>query len=329
MSSTSASDAVTVLPKTQVEWRKALDNLPSTPEKIPAFFFGHGSPMLAFPEREAERMGDVMKSNGPKGALANFLKDFGPTLLSKYKPKGIVVFSAHWETLGERLVTDYGDENPLLMDYFGFQPALYQLKFKSRGDSALSQRVVQLFKDVSVIEASLTYHAFLDLPGLTEHRTGRICPGLDHGVFVPFRLMFGEEFTEIPIVEVSMDGTLDPQKEWALGEVVAPLRREGILVLSGGLLVHNLRDMSSFSEVHANSLVKQFNQAILDAITIADPAVRKQALLDLTKHKGFRAAHPRADHFVPLYIGAGAGGNDANVRVLSAIYGAPTFAFDV
>lgn len=49
-------------------------------------------------------------------------------------------------------------------------------------------------------------------------------PGLDHGVFVPFRLMFGEEFTEIPIVEVSMDSSLDPQKEWALGEVVAPLR---------------------------------------------------------------------------------------------------------
>ncbi|OSD01661.1 Extradiol aromatic ring-opening dioxygenase [Trametes coccinea BRFM310] len=324
MSSTSASDAVTVLPKTQVEWRKALDNLPSTPEKIPAFFFGHGSPMLAFPEREAERMGDVMKSNGPKGALANFLKDFGPTLLSKYKPKGIVVFSAHWETLGERLVTDYGDENPLLMDYFGFQPALYQLKFKSRGDSALSQRVVQLFKDAGYVARTTNTSE----PRGQDGR-GFAGPGLDHGVFVPFRLMFGEEFTEIPIVEVSMDGTLDPQKEWALGEVVAPLRREGILVLSGGLLVHNLRDMSSFSEVHANSLVKQFNQAILDAITIADPAVRKQALLDLTKHKGFRAAHPRADHFVPLYIGAGAGGNDANVRVLSAIYGAPTFAFDV
>ena len=59
--------------------------------------------MLAFPERDAERMGEVMASNGPKGPLATFLKDFGPALLSKYKPKGIVVFSAHWETLGERL----------------------------------------------------------------------------------------------------------------------------------------------------------------------------------------------------------------------------------
>lgn len=51
-------------------------------------------------------------------------------------------------------------------------------------------------------------------------------------------------------------------------------------------------------------------------------------MLKLVKHPGFRAAHPRADHFIPLYIGAGAGGANADVKVLSAIYGAPTVAFD-
>ena len=49
-------------------------------------------------------------------------------------------------------------------------------------------------------------------------------PGLDHGVFVPFRIMFGEEFLDIPIVEVSMDGSLDPEKEWAIGRAVKALR---------------------------------------------------------------------------------------------------------
>ena len=48
-------------------------------------------------------MAEVMKHMGPTGPLATFLKDFGPALLSKYKPKGIVVFSAHWDTSGERL----------------------------------------------------------------------------------------------------------------------------------------------------------------------------------------------------------------------------------
>lgn len=46
-------------------------------------------------------------------------------------------------------MTDYGDLNPLLYDYYGFQPAMYKLKFGSRGDHALSERVVQLYKEVS------------------------------------------------------------------------------------------------------------------------------------------------------------------------------------
>lgn len=45
-------------------------------------------------------------------------------------------------------VTDYGSENPLLYDYYGFDREFYELKFKSRGDSALSNRVVSLFKEV-------------------------------------------------------------------------------------------------------------------------------------------------------------------------------------
>jgi 4,5-DOPA dioxygenase extradiol len=84
----------------QEEWRKALEELPSTPDKIPAFFFAHGSPMLAFPQ--GRQNDPMMDYQGPAGSLASFLKDFGPALLEKYDPKGIVVFSAHWETLGER-----------------------------------------------------------------------------------------------------------------------------------------------------------------------------------------------------------------------------------
>lgn len=90
---------------TQEEWRKALDSLPSTPKKIPVFFFAHGSPLLALPEPEASSgaYGSTGVYAGPAGPLATFLKDFGPALLRKYKPKGIVVYSAHWETSGDRL----------------------------------------------------------------------------------------------------------------------------------------------------------------------------------------------------------------------------------
>jgi hypothetical protein len=49
-------------------------------------------------------------------------------------------------------------------------------------------------------------------------------PGLDHGVFVPFILMFGDRFVDVPIVQVTIDGSLNPNKEWALGKALDNLR---------------------------------------------------------------------------------------------------------
>ena len=116
-------------------------------------------------------------------------------------------------------VTDYGDDQPLLMDYFGFHPALYKLKFSSSGDSSLSQRVVAAFKEAG-IRARTT--------PATESRgqdgRGFMGPGLDHGVFVPFRIMFGHEFKSIPIVQASIDSSLSPEINWAVGKAVSKLR---------------------------------------------------------------------------------------------------------
>lgn len=36
--------------------------------------------------------------------------------------------------------------------------------------------------------------------------------------------MFGEVFTDVPIIEVSMDGSLDPAKNWELGKAITKLR---------------------------------------------------------------------------------------------------------
>ena len=98
------SPMATILPTQRSDWNAALNALPSTPEHIPSFFFGHGSPMLAMPDKSGGGfMNKVLEYAGPKGPLATFLQDFGPVLIEKYKPKGIVVFSAHWETYGTRL----------------------------------------------------------------------------------------------------------------------------------------------------------------------------------------------------------------------------------
>ncbi|KAJ8519891.1 hypothetical protein ONZ45_g3208 [Pleurotus djamor] len=305
-------------------WAAALDSLPSTPHLIPSFFFSHGSPVLAMPSSNGNstsgpRSG-LMSYQGADGPLASFLKDFGPALLKKYQPKGIVVF-----------ITDYGAENPLLMDYYGFQPELYQLKFKSRGDKTLANRVVDLFK-----EAGLPARTTSTLEPRGEDGRGYSGPGLDHGVFVPFRIMFGEEFTDVPIVQASINSNMKPEDNWKIGAAVQKLRQEGILVLSGGLVIHNLRDFSSFSPDTASAAHKSFDEAIHKAISTADSSERQKALYNLVKHPGFRAAHPREDHFVPLYVAAGAGSGDpasgipkGDVKTLVDLYGIPTFAFGV
>lgn len=56
------------------------------------------------------------------------------------------------------------------------------------------------------------------------------------------------------------------------------------------------------------------------------PEARMKALIALTEHRGFQDAHPRAEHFIPLYVAAGAG-EDGSARIVNALYGAPTVAF--
>ncbi|KAF7363922.1 4,5-DOPA dioxygenase extradiol-like protein [Mycena sanguinolenta] len=207
------------------------------------------------------------------------------------------------------------------MDYYGFPPDLYELKFKSRGDSALANRIVELCKEAG-------QSARLSPISETRGSDGRgyRSPGLDHGVFVPFRLMFGNELTSIPIVQVSVDSSLSPATNWALGKAVTRLRSEGILVLSGRLLIHNQRDWVSFSPLTAKSEHKAFDEAIVASVRVKGTEERKKAMVELTQHHGFRAPHPREEHFVPLYVAAGAG-EDGEMRVVADLHGCETFAF--
>ncbi|KAJ7646898.1 Extradiol ring-cleavage dioxygenase, class III enzyme, subunit B, partial [Roridomyces roridus] len=151
-------------------------------------------------------------------------------------------------------------------------------------------------------------------------------PGLDHGVFIPFRIMFGNVFTDIPIVEVSFDSSLSPEINWGVGKAVAKLREEGILVLSGGLTVHDLGDYGCFAPETAQPAHIDFDHAIVEAVKVENVRSRKTVLMNLVQHPGFRASHPREDHFVPIYVAAGAGDGGA-ARVVTDMYGAETVAF--
>jgi len=83
-----------------------------------------------------------------------------------------------------------------------------------------------------------------------------------------------------------------------------------------------------FSEATAGPELREFHDAIYECVEETDPERRKDRLLDLVNRKGFRQAHPRSEHFIPLYIAAGAG-ESGQVQILNAQYAAPTFAFGI
>jgi len=313
---------MSVRPQTRIEWCTALDSLNIDRESIPAFFFGHGSPtLLVDPSEMGHRFSGLSELAGPSSRLAKFLVDFGPALLSKYNPKAILVFSAHWETDDEILVTDYGNDQPLLMDYYGFSEDLYQVAFHSNGDSSISNRVVDVLNHAGIKARRTLRTEPRGIDGRGFHG-----PGLDHGVFVPFKFMFGDSFSKVPIIQASICGNLDPIANFNLGNAVSRLRSEGVLILSGGLTIHNLRNLDTFSEPTAESKLRSFHDAIFEAVEKIDPDQRKNSLIELVKHPGFSNAHPRAEHFIPIYIAAGAGGM-GKAKILNAQYAAATIVF--
>lgn len=97
--------------------------------------------------------------------------------------------------------------------------------------------------------------------------------GLDHGVFVPFLRMFGPT-PPIPIVQVSIDESLDPHVNWAIGEAVSELRKEGYLIISGGLTVHTFENnLEGFSPFTAKPLLKEFSTALEQAVGIQNVSI--------------------------------------------------------
>jgi len=291
-------------------WRKQLDALP-VGGRIPAFFFAHGSPLLIWPERLPASL-PLDSIGGPRGPNAQFLKDFGKTLVEKYNPKAIVVFSAHWETHGQIEVMSY-ERNHLLYDYYNFPEEMYRVKFESKGSPAVASRIVELLQRNNIKTRTL--------------RQGR---GLDHGVFVPFKLMFPTP-CPIPIIEVSMDATLDPERLLELGRALIPLRDEGVLILSGGLTIHTFKEWDAWNPKTAPQGFKDFEKSIVDSVNNSMTTVeRNENLKEIMRHPFFRRAHPREEHFVPIYIAAGAGSSDGDgAYVLADIHSAISIAFGV
>ncbi|MFD6950288.1 MULTISPECIES: dioxygenase [unclassified Nocardiopsis] len=138
--------------------------------------------------------------------------------------------------------------------------------------------------------------------------------GLGRGAYVPLKEMYPE--ADVPVLQVSMP-TLDPVRLPELGRRLVPLRDEGVLIIGGGFTTHNLREMSRRAHGEAPSWSVEFDDWVNESV--ADHDV--DALLDFGRKAPAAAiAHPRSDHFAPLFVALGAG-LDGHERSLSTVDG--------
>jgi 4,5-DOPA dioxygenase extradiol len=93
------------------------------------------------------------------------------------------------------------------------------------------------------------------------------------------------------------------------------------------MAVHNLRDIASVFSGDKKALpyTKSFDAALKDAVTVP-PAERQEKMRELLKRRDARQAHPTFDHLLPIYIGAGAAGEDKAERLFTLGEGSLSWA---
>ncbi|HKS11467.1 MAG TPA: class III extradiol ring-cleavage dioxygenase [Pseudomonas sp.] len=198
-------------------------------------------------------------------------------------PKAIVVVSAHWESR-ELLVTGH-PQPETWHDFGGFPPALYAVQYPAPGEPGLATRVSRL------LTAS-------GLPARLDPQRP-----FDHGSWVPLSLMYPR--ADIPVIQVSLPSQSGPALQVRVGEALAELRGEGILLVGSGSITHNLGEL----DWHAGpETIEPWALAFRDWVVERLEAGDTAALLDYRRQAPFAARnHPSDEHLLPLFFAMGAG----------------------
>jgi aromatic ring-opening dioxygenase catalytic subunit (LigB family) len=252
----------------------------SSPTRQPVVFLPHGGGPWPFVKLGWEHQPGY---KAEYDSLYAYLQSVAK--LSATPPKAVLVISGHWETRVPTVQTN--PQPPLLYDYHGFPKEAYELTWPAPGAPELAARV----------------RALLEQAGFPTAEDAQ--RGYDHGTFIPLKVVWPE--AKVPTIQLSLVAGLDPDLHVRLGQALAPLRDEGVLIVGSGMTYHNLREL--FDPGSAIPVAEAFD-AWLQAAATASPAERDAALGAWEAAPGARRAHPREEHLIPLMVIAGAAGDD-------------------
>jgi len=246
-----------------------------TDTRQPALFVPHGAPTMA------------LRPGAAGAALAQYAGHLP-------RPRAIVAVSAHWGT--EVPTVGTASRLETIHDFAGFPSELYTIRYPATGCPEVAREVAAALTDAG-------------LPVQFDSERG-----LDHGAWVPLRLMFPD--ADVPVVPLSLQPHLGPAYALGLGRALASLRSRGLLLVASGNLTHNLHDYFAASRNGVTpTYVREFADWFAERLAAHDLA----SLLDYRRTApSAKRAHPTEEHLLPLYIALGAAGEDFEVARIHA-----------
>jgi 4,5-DOPA dioxygenase extradiol len=220
------------------------------------------------PKMPAVFVGHGSPMNALGGAYAEAWRALGASLP---RPKAVLCVSAHWY-VDEAAVT--AAPNPrTIHDFYGFPKALYEMSYPAPGEAWLVERVVDL-ADARHVRRDYEW-------------------GLDHGAWSVLAQMFPR--ADIPVVQLSLDRRKPGAFHYDLGQALARLREEGVLILGSGDVVHNLAVMQPDAPPY--DWAQRFNERVKAHVLAFEhvPLVDYESL-----GPDAALAVPTPEHYLPL-----------------------------
>jgi aromatic ring-opening dioxygenase catalytic subunit (LigB family) len=236
--------------------------------RLPTYFISHGGGPWPYMEEFRKKL----------HVLEESLKDIPRQIATV--PKAVLVISGHWEA--DEFTVMASPQPPMVYDYSGFPEHTYHVKYSAPGSPQLAQRIQSLIESAG-------------MPARLDSQRG-----FDHGTFTPLVIMYPQ--AHVPVIELSLKSGYDPAVHLSVGQALAPLREEGVLIIGSGLSYHNLRNFGP----GARQASKTFDDWLQETLVEATPSEREARLLAWSTAPAARQAHPREDHLIPLMVAVGA-----------------------